>query len=180
MRFSDVVNPTVWFGYILCPTVRCVRFWRGQASYGATRLTAQNRTESRGKPHRKEPWKKQKSLKTIKVGKSSASMFIFWGGRVINTTIRKYLHTSSTCAPCLTYHAACKVEFLPPIGRNHIWRFSFYFLKEYNSSRRFPGSTYSRYWLPGVLFILYMKKKNTPDQVYYSPVDWNIYNSDPL
>ena len=25
---------------------------------------------------------------------------------------------------CLTYHAACKVEFQPPIGRTHSWRFS--------------------------------------------------------
>ena len=28
---------------------------------------------------------------------------------------------------CLTYHAACKVEFQPPIGRTHSWRFSIFF-----------------------------------------------------
>ena len=30
---------------------------------------------------------------------------------------------------CLTYHAACKVEFQPPIGRSHNWRFSIFFIK---------------------------------------------------
>ena len=27
---------------------------------------------------------------------------------------------------CLTYHAACKVEFQPPIGGTHSWRFSIF------------------------------------------------------
>ena len=66
VRFSDVVNPTVRFGYVLCPTVRCGAVSQHRKTYGAVRcgsvlkrakmlrcgsvrLTAQNRTEPKGK-----------------------------------------------------------------------------------------------------------------------------------
>ena len=40
------------------------------------------------------------------------------------------LHKSVKWA-CLTYHAACKVEFEPPIGRTHSWRLSIFWLKSH-------------------------------------------------
>ena len=48
---------------------------------------------------------------------------------------------------CLMYHAACNVEFQPPVGRTHSWRFSIF----YKICRWFIvfGRKYS-YLVPGI------------------------------